>query len=97
MKVKIHEFADHEFNEAIEWYEMQKEGLGATFKKSAIHQVKRIQQNPTWFLKEDDFLFKIYIPKFPYKIVYTIEKNQIVIWAFAHLHRKPFYWRDRVR
>jgi len=31
MKVEIHELASKEFDDAIEWYEMQSKGLGTRF------------------------------------------------------------------
>jgi len=96
MKVKIHEIAAKEFDEAVEWYENQSEGLGKRFKKSVIVQIRKIKKNPDWFLIEADNIYKIYIPKFPYKILFTLEKNQIVIWAVAHMHRKPWYWQSRM-
>jgi hypothetical protein len=39
MKVKIHEIAVKEFDDAIEWYENQSKGLGQRFKKSVIEQI----------------------------------------------------------
>lgn len=45
MKIEIHELAAHEFEEAIEWYEMQSLGLGFRFKKSVINQlIKRLSK-----------------------------------------------------
>jgi len=35
--------------------------------------------------------------KFPYKLLYSIEKDHVFIIAVAHLHRKPDYWIDRER
>ncbi len=52
MKIKIHELAAQEFDEAIEWYELQSKGLGKRFKKSVNSQLKRIKQNPDWYLIE---------------------------------------------
>ena len=45
MKINIHELAAKEFDEAIEWYELQSKGLGRRFKKSVIDQLKKIKQN----------------------------------------------------
>jgi hypothetical protein len=82
MPVKIHEIAVKEFNDAIEWYELQSKGLGERFKQTVIQQVSKIKKNPNWFLKEKDNLYKAYIPKFPYKILFTINKNQTInIWV----------------
>ena len=96
MKVHIHKMAAREFDEAILWYEAQSEGLGDRFKKTAIGQIEKIKRNPSWFLREAEDIFKVYIPKFPYKILYTIDEERIVIWAFAHLHRRPWYWQSRL-
>ncbi len=95
MKVFIHELAKNEFDEAIEWYELQSQGLGERFKNSVIQQIEKVKKNPTWFVHEQDNIYKAYIPKFPYKIIFSIEKDNINIWAIAHLHRKPQYWQYR--
>lgn len=96
MKIKIHELAAQEFNEAIEWYESQSNGLGKRFKNSVVNHLKKIKQHPRWFLLEVDNIYKAYIPKFPYKILYTKEKESILVWAIAHMHRKPWYWQSRL-
>jgi mRNA-degrading endonuclease RelE of RelBE toxin-antitoxin system len=97
MKVKIHELAVAEFDEAIKWYELQSQGLGKRFEKTVIKQIKKIKKNPKWYLIEAENIYKAYVPKFPYKILYTIEDNKIiVVWAIAHMHRKPWYWQSRM-
>ena len=97
MLVKIHELANKEFTEATEWYELQSKDLGKKFKKSVIEKINKIKKNPKWFLAEEGNIYKAYIPKFPYKILFTIENNEIIaIWAIAHLHRKPWYWQSRI-
>jgi len=96
LKIEIHELASQEFNEAIEWYEFQAKGLGIRFKKAVILQIKKLRHNPSWFLKEEDNIYKAYVPKFPYKILFTFDDNKVVIWAISHLHRKPSYWQPRV-
>ena len=97
MQIKIHELAAKEFDEAIEWYELQQEGLGKRFQTVVANQIKRIKLNSKWFLKEESDIYKAYIPKFPYKILYTTDDNNIIIWAFMHLHRKPLFWQSRIK
>ena len=96
MRIEIHELATREFDDAMDWYELQSKGLGKRFKKSVIDKIRKIRQNPGWFPKETDSIFKAYVPKFPYKILYTLHKDKIVIWSIAHMHRKPWYWQSRV-
>ncbi len=79
MKIEIHELVAEEFDEAIEWYEIQSTGLGKRFKDTVIAQLLKIQKNPEWFLKEAENIFKAYAPKFPYKILLTSDENKIVV------------------
>lgn len=67
MLVKIHELTAKEFDEAVEWYELQSDELGKRFKKSVIEEINKIKKNPGWYLMEDGNIYKAYIPKFPYK------------------------------
>ena len=97
MQAEIHELAVKELDEAIEWYEIQSKGLGKKFKESVIKQINKIKKYPDWYLIELDDIYKAYIPKYPYKILFTIGENEIItIWAFSHLHRKPWYWQKRM-
>jgi len=47
MKIKIHELASKEFDEAIDWYENQSSGLGKKFKKAVIDQIKKVKKYPS--------------------------------------------------
>jgi mRNA-degrading endonuclease RelE of RelBE toxin-antitoxin system len=96
MQVKIHELAVKEFDQAIEWYGLQSKDLGERFKKTVIKQIDKIQKNPSWYLVEADNIYKAYIPKFPFKILYTIDKSVIIVWAISHMHREPWYWQERL-
>ena len=99
MKIKIDHLALNEFYDAINWYELQSKGLGLRFKITVREQLKLIKQNPNWFLIEEENIYKAYLPKFPYKILYTVDDDNeiIIIWAFSHLHRKPWYWEKRTK
>lgn len=33
--------------------------------------------------------------RFPYSVVYRIEHDAILVFAVAHLRRRPGYWIDR--
>lgn len=96
LKIEIHDLAAQEFDQAIEWYELQASGLGSRFKNTVVSQVKKIQHNPSWFLHEEESIYKAYIPKFPYKILFSFDKEKIVIWAISHMHRKPWHWQARI-
>jgi mRNA-degrading endonuclease RelE of RelBE toxin-antitoxin system len=97
MKIEILQVAYLEFRAAQEFYELEQSGLGARFENEIRHALLRIQQYPKVWSAERKEIRRCFIHKFPYKIIYSIQKEIIVVLAFAHLHRKPDYWIDRIK
>ena len=97
MEIRILEIAQLEFNEAKEFYEIEQTGLGAKFENEIKNGILRIQQFPQAWPPERKETRRYLTRKFPYKIIYSIQENEIVVLAFAHLHRKPNYWVDRLK
>ena len=97
MNIRIAKIARQEFNEAREFYEIEQAGLGARFKKEIKNAILRIKQFPfAWTIERGEVRHYL-VHKFPYKILYSIQQDNIVILAFAHQHRKPNYWIDRIK
>jgi plasmid stabilization system protein ParE len=70
-------------------------GLGHSFKEEVKKAISRIAEYPeAWPVVRGD-IRKYLIHKFPYNLLYSIEKEHIVVVAVAHQHRKPDYWIDR--
>ncbi len=97
MKIVILDVARLEFNEAKEFYEIEQTGLGAKFENEIKNGILRIQQYPQAWSPERKETRRYLVRKFPYKIIYSLQENNIVVLAFAHLHRKPNYWVDRIK
>lgn len=97
MEIRILEIAQLEFNEAKEFYEIEQAGLGVKFEEKIKQSLLHIQQYPQAWPPERKETRKYLVHKFPYKIVYSIQNKEIVVIAFAHLHRKPNYWVDRIK
>ncbi|MCX6556412.1 MAG: type II toxin-antitoxin system RelE/ParE family toxin [Candidatus Aminicenantes bacterium] len=97
MKIEILQIARLEFENAQEFYELEQSGLGARFENEIRQALLRIQQYPKVWSTERKEIRRCFIHKFPYKIIYSVQKEIIVVLAFAHLHRKPDYWIDRIK
>ena len=97
MKIEILEIARLEFRTAKEFYELEQSGLGVRFEKEIRQALLRIQQYPKAWSSERKEIRRYFVHRFPYKILYSIQKEIIVILAFAHLHRKPDYWIARTK
>jgi plasmid stabilization system protein ParE len=97
MKVIFTELAKHEFSDVVVYYELEYEGLGKKFREEVKASISRVRQFPTAWPPERGEIRKYIMHTFPYKILYSIEKDHILIIAIAHQHRKPDYWIDNKR
>jgi toxin ParE1/3/4 len=87
--------ATRELGEAVAYYEQLQQGLGKAFVKeieAALALIKRWPKScPVEFLHTRRLL----VNRFPYKLLYRFENQQITILAVAHQHRAPLYWLHR--
>lgn len=95
MKIIFTRFAEQELNDAVYYYESQFSGLGKRFKEEIRKSIQRINEYPKAWSVEREEIRRCVINKFPYKLLYSIEYDHILVIAVAHLHRKPDYWVDR--
>jgi len=95
MKVIFSKYAKLELEDAVYFHDLEFEGLGQRFKEEVKKAAKRISEYPkAWSIERGD-VRKCLLHKFPYKLLYSIEEDHIVIIAVPHQHRKPDYWIDR--
>ena len=96
MKVRLLDMAQFELDEAIEFYNYENPGLGEAFLDEFLRGIGRIKDFPEAWQPCSKQTRRCLIRRFPYGIIYKILKNEILVVAVAHLHRKPDYWRDRI-
>ena len=96
MNILISEFAQKELNDGIFYYELQQRGLGLRFKREVRESINRIKKNPDAWPKERGEVRKYLVHKFPFKILYSVQDQNIIILAIGHQHRKPGYWIEDV-
>lgn len=96
--VRLGEFASAELADAVRWYEMQRPGLGADLLGAVDGTLRRIQERPEIGAEigGDACTRRIMIKRFPYQVVYRLARKEIVVAAFAHLKRRPGYWKSRL-
>jgi plasmid stabilization system protein ParE len=94
MKVIFSIIAKQELDDAVLYYDLEYQGLGKRFKEEVRNTAKRITDYPHAWSVERGEIRKCMLHKFPYKLLYSIEKDHIFIIAVAHQHRKPDYWID---
>ncbi|MHB8339477.1 MAG: type II toxin-antitoxin system RelE/ParE family toxin [Ignavibacteriaceae bacterium] len=95
MEVEFYEPAYIEYQEAIDFYNLQSERLGDKFIIEIDKTITIIKNYPQSFSDYTKHTRKAVVNVFPYNLIYTIHKNYIEILAIAHQHRKPNYWLNR--
>ena len=95
MNFNFHSEASKELDDAFQWYETQQPGLGLRFILEIQESLKRIQNFPYIGNNIIKDVRRSLLPDFPYGIMYSIGNDSFEIYAIAHLHRKPFYWKNR--
>ncbi len=95
MNVEFLEPAYKEYQEAIEFYNLQSEGLGKIFEVEIDRIISILKNFPESFSKYTKRTRKAVVNIFPYNIIYSVRNESIIITAIAHHHRKPDYWINR--
>ncbi|MEN9447780.1 MAG: hypothetical protein RJA25_1070 [Bacteroidota bacterium] len=90
MKIEIQEEARQELRDALIWYEEQQYDLGYELLQEIRKSISNILQNPTINKITFNDRREAFVNRFPYKIVYTMENDSIiVVYAFFHSSRNP--------
>jgi toxin ParE1/3/4 len=89
--------ASEELLEAVRWYETQRAGLGAEFYEAVLATLSLLESHDEAGapVAGDPRTRRLLVGRFPYQVVYRLRATEIVIVAFAHLKRRPGYWRKR--
>ena len=87
--------AKTELEEGMQYYNRQSAGLGEQFKTEIIRGLQRVRAWPLATAVEQGEIRRMLLHRFPYKLLYSVEKDVIYILAVAHMHRAPGYWHER--
>jgi len=96
LKLSFLEAAEAELQAAMDYYNLQKSGLGQEFLAEIKATVNRIANFPEAWQPLSRRTRRCLSRRFPYGIIYQIRDDEILIIAISHLHQKPMYWQDRL-
>ena len=84
---------------AEKWYDQQEPGLGQKFLQDVFETIERLLQNP--------FLYSVrhrrrqvrwvYTHRFPYKVIFRVTDNTIIVYAVIHGTRHDRNWKSRLQ
>ena len=97
MTVRFLEVAQRELDEAIAYYNSQVPGLGDAYLVESVATIERIRRFPVAWQPLGKQVRRCRLRRFPYGLIYAVDEGNILIVAVAHTHRRPGYWRDRLK
>ena len=101
MTIQLHPQAEEELYEAARWYEEQVPGLGGDLLTEVEHWLDAVPETPIAWPKWkgaarlDPSIRRALLGRFPFAIAYQAFEQRVLVLAFAHTSRRPFYWLKR--
>lgn len=95
LRVVVRRQARAEFDDAFDWYERQRAGLGVEFAGCVRTVFDRIAAMPELFAPVYRDIRKAPVRKFPYTVFYRVKPKGVVVLAVFHCKRDPNVWKSR--
>lgn len=88
--------AEKEYDEAVDWYDKQRSGLGLDFADAIRAVLARIGANPRMHAVVYRDVRKAVVRKFRYVVIYRAEPARVSVISVFHTSRDPKDWQSRV-
>jgi len=97
-RVRTAKPASEELAAAVRWYEGRRRGLGREFYAAVVASLESIALHPEIgpIAFDEPDIRRVLVPRFPYQVIYRVGSSRILILAFAHLKRRPGFWKHRL-
>ena len=89
---------DADLIEAEAWYEQQEAGLGREFLRAARETIDSLSANPLIYQVRSrrQQVRWAYPHRFPYRLIFRVVKDTVVIYAVVHTARQDRHWKPRL-
>lgn len=95
MTPEFHPAAARELAAAVQSGEAHSPGLGAELKAEAQRVTQLLLEAPLIGEPLGKTFRRFPLRRFPFALIYRIDRDRLRILAFAHRRRRPGYWRQR--
>ena len=97
MKPIFLDVAQSDLDDAIDYYDQQRFGLGFEFAGEVERAVERIEHYPEAWSPLSPRVRRCLVNRFPYGVIYETRSERLIVVAIQNLHREPESWRSRVK
>jgi toxin ParE1/3/4 len=84
-----------EVSDAVIFYKQFSDELASDLLTKFYQGLEALVDDPLLLQADKHGFRKINLKRFPYKIIFKITTESIVVIAFMHHKRRPGYWRNR--
>lgn len=88
--------AEQDAQDAYDWYEKQRFGLGEDFLSCLEIAIQQICRSPESFAKVHEDYRRVMVRRFPYAIYYEFASGTVIVFCIFHTSRDPAKWRARL-
>jgi toxin ParE1/3/4 len=96
LPLEFHPDALGELEQAKQWYNGQRHGLGESFFQEIVAAIARIREAPNIWPEFQQGTRRFFVHRFPFALLYTHRSNSLLVVAVMHLKRRPGYWQSRL-
>jgi plasmid stabilization system protein ParE len=94
-EVVFHADAEAEYQSALAWYQARSVRAAARFEAAVEQAVAEVAANPGQYPKCDERHHFRLLRRYPYSLIYRVDREQVRVVAVAHSRRLPGYWSGR--
>jgi plasmid stabilization system protein ParE len=94
--ITLHPGAEQEYLSSLAWHSERNPTAAANFEEEFSRAIERIANAP----ERPNYLShcrRYVLHQFPFRIVYRILPSTVIVFAVAHGHRRPGYWRKGLK
>lgn len=84
-----------DFDESFDWYAARSPFLAEEFSAAVDAVIERVAASPAQFALIDAKHRGVMVARFPFRVIYRVESDRVLIVAIARAKRRPRYWRRR--
>jgi plasmid stabilization system protein ParE len=84
-----------EFDDAADWYEQRRAGLGVAFTAAVQRILDQIANQPDFYAQVYQDVREALVSGYSYCVYYREEPNQVVVLSVFHTARDPSIWQGR--
>ena len=97
LKIELSPAAQIEFDEAADWYGAEDPNLKIQFVEEINSTLSLVQHLPSSFpITHGTSVRRAVVRKFPYLILFNVQKERILVYSIFHTSRNPIVWKGRV-